>query len=178
MKSNYIIICFLLLFIKGALSQNLRHLDEKVDGQIIEGLLGVNAGAKNTVINLDGIWKFSLNPPANFWINTDTPENWSEIHVPGECQMQGFSIKSDQEFAYRKEILIPASFKNKKLLIRFDGVYSYARVWVNGIFIREHFCGFTTWYCDITRAVTPGQKAVINVGVTDLNYDLSFGKSK
>jgi beta-galactosidase len=125
-------------------------------------------------VSLNGKWKINTNPPENFWTNTVTFENWTDIQVPGECTTQGYAIKSDKEFAYKKEILIPASFKNKKIQLRFDGVYNYARVWVNGFYIMDHYCGFTTWYCDITKAVKAGQKAIITVAVTDIRNDLSF----
>lgn len=55
--------------------------------------------------------------------------------------MQGFKIENDKEFFYRTTITISADAKNKTVLIRFNGVYSYARVFVNGQFVREHFGG-------------------------------------
>jgi len=47
------------------------------------------------------------------------------------------------------------SAKGKKVFIRFDGVYSYAHVWVNGKFVRDHHGGFTSWDCDITSHYPP-----------------------
>jgi hypothetical protein len=102
-------------------------------------------------------------------------QSWADIQVPGECQMQGMAIKHDQPFVYKKEFLVPDDYNGKKVRLVFFGVYSYARVWVNGIFVREHHGGFTRWECDISDIVTPGEVAVLCVEVTDRADDISFG---
>jgi len=131
-------------------------------------------GVSGPVISLNGQWKFSMNPPENHFENGIPVENWDDILVPGECQMQGFPIKHDQPFVYKTSFQIPANYEDKKIFIDFYGVYSYARVWVNGQFVREHFGGFTEWKCDITEFVTPGEDAILTVEVTDRIDDLSY----
>ena len=59
------------------------------------------SGTKNPVINLDGTWKFTMNPPAEFWNNNVDPTHWGNIQVPGECAMQGFAIQHDSPYAYK-----------------------------------------------------------------------------
>jgi hypothetical protein len=82
------------------------------------------------------------------------------------------SISQDVgEYAYKRSIAIPADYSGKRIFLRFDGVYTYARVWVNGTYVRDHHGAFTTWNCDITSLVTPGQTAWITVGVTDAIAD-------
>jgi beta-galactosidase/beta-glucuronidase len=88
-------------------------------------------GVSRPVISLNGNWKINMQPEGDFHKN-DHFEEWNDIQVPGECMMQGFAIKHDVPFVYKKSILIPADYKNRKILLQFDGVYSYARVWVNG----------------------------------------------
>ncbi|MBF0430686.1 MAG: T9SS type A sorting domain-containing protein [Fibrobacteria bacterium] len=131
------------------------------------------SGVANPIVSLNGTWKFTLSPTGNFWENTVDPSSWSDVVVPGELAMQGFAIQQNMEFPYKKEIQIPADFADKKVFLRFDGVYSYARVWVNGTHIENHYGGFTSWQCEITSQVKPGEKAMITVGVKDLSDDLS-----
>ena len=97
--------------------------------------------------------------------------------VPGELVAQGVPIARDSEYAYKKAIEIPAAAKGKRTFLRFDGVYSYARIWVNEKFVREHHGGFTSWDCDITEFVTPGQAAWLTVGVTDRSDDISYASN-
>ncbi len=133
------------------------------------------AGVKNPEISLNGTWKFSMTPPEKFWENNVDFKSWADIQVPGECQMQGFAIKHDIPYAYKYQFDIPADFKEKQIQLNFYGVYSYARVWVNGNFVRDHFGGFTKWTCDITEFVTAGETANLTVEFTDRTDDISYG---
>jgi len=134
-------------------------------------------GVANPVLSLNGIWKFTLSPPAKFWLNSVAPSSWADVSVPGELVMQGFNISRDVEYPYKRSVLIPRDFSEKRIILRFDGVYSYARVWVNGKFVRDHHGGFTSWDCDITDYVTPDQPAWITVGVTDRADEISYGSN-
>jgi beta-galactosidase/beta-glucuronidase len=129
------------------------------------------------VLSLSGPWKFTLSPPAEFWANSLDPSSWSDVAVPGELVMQGFNIARNTEYHYKRSVLVPHDYAGKRIILRFDGAYSYARVWVNGRFVRDHHGGFTSWDCDITDYVTPGQPAWITVGVTDLSDEISYGSN-
>ena len=97
-------------------------------------------GVQNPVISLNGTCKFTITPPEKFWENEVDFQSWSDIEVPGECQMQGFAIKHDQAYIYKQQFEIPADFKSKQIQLNFYGVYSYARVWV-----KWQFCTRTFW---------------------------------
>ena len=132
------------------------------------------AGVKNPVISLNGTWKFTMNPPENFHENSIDFSTWNDILVPGECQMQGFAIKHDQSYVYKHRFLVPADYSGKQILLNFYGVYSYARVWMNGKFVREHFGGFTKWNCDITDFAKAGEEAILTVEFVDRADDISY----
>lgn len=108
-----------------------------------------------------------VQPPASFWASGTDTSSWHPIDVPGEPALQHETVPSDTECAYTMTTTVPADFAGKRVMLRFDGVYSYARLWVNGTAVRTHDGGFTTWYADITSLVTPGRKAVVTLGVTD-----------
>ncbi|MFD2115593.1 InlB B-repeat-containing protein [Paenibacillus yanchengensis] len=147
------------------------------DRPVIVPIPKTTAGVADPVISLNGEWE------ATTEINSETlgekdslnVENlkWRPIKVPGEMSLQGFNIEQDKEYPYKKEIDIPADFADKKIILRFDAVYSDARLWVNGKFVREHTGGFTAWNADITEYVKAGETAEIVVGVTDKSDDIS-----
>ena len=134
----------------------------------------VVTGTLQPVVSLNGTWKLTLNPPVNFYSTEVSFSGWNDIKVPGECAMQGFAIKHNTPFVYRRSFKVPGDYSDKTIKLRFEGVYSYARVWVNGIFIRNHSGGFTPWECDITKIVSPGNDADITVEVTDIDNDISY----
>ena len=135
------------------------------------------AGVSPHVADLGGIWKFTLLPPTEFWSDHVDPSGWADVTVPGELMTQGQAIARDSEYPYRRSIDIPAGAKGKKVFLRFDGVYSYTRVWVSGQFVREHHGGFTSWDCDITPYIKPGESAWLTVGVTDRADEISYASN-
>jgi hypothetical protein len=132
------------------------------------------AGVARPSLSLNGSWKFTLRPPARFWSNEVDPSSWDDIDVPGECTMQGFQIARDAEYPFKKSFLVPDDFQGKRIFLRFDGLYSYGRVWVNGHYVRDHRGGFTSWDCEITPFVRAGEEAWITVGVTDESDNISW----
>lgn len=130
-------------------------------------------GTQNPVISLNGTWKFTMSKPANFWEKSVDSSSWDDIQVPGEAYMQNFDVELNHEYPYKKVIDVPADYEGKTVILRFEGVYSYARVWVNGELVREHTGGFTAWDADITKYVKAGEANTITVGVTSKSDDIS-----
>lgn len=117
------------------------------------------------IVSLNGIWMVKGGPQDDFKnLETDLT-GWIEIQVPGSRNsLKGIPGKI---FVYRKIIIIPDSFKGKRTILRFDGVTSAARLWINGTFVREHWGSYMTWTCDISDYIKPGEEAVIALEVND-----------
>lgn len=122
------------------------------------------AGVETPAVLLSGTWQFRYSPDSK----------WDKIQVPGEPAMQGYAIEHDKPFTYRKSFTVPADYAGKHTILRFDGVYSYARLFVNDTFVREHHGGFTRWETDVTPFVRPGKKNEIRLEVTDRLDDISY----
>ena len=122
------------------------------------------SGVSRSVISLDGTWNFRYSKDSR----------WTTIKVPGEAAMQGYAIKHGTSFFYRRTVQIPSDFKGKRVILRFNGVYSVARLSVNGQDVRRHCGGFTRWETDITPYVKPGRKAVIDLEIVDPVIDVSY----
>ncbi len=131
------------------------------------------AGVKLPVMSLAGEWRVNMDPPAEFWKSALDTSSWTKMTIPNEFATQGLSVIPNREYPCRRTIRIPADFANQRIFLRFNGVYSYARVWVNGSYVRDHFGGFTAWDCEITDHVKPGEDADLVVGVTDRSDDIS-----
>ena len=113
-------------------------------------------------ISLNGKWKLSWagNPELrvkDFWKKGYDDSRWFEVDVPGCVELQGFGnpIYTNTEYphsddwpkildrktrkgdynpvsSYRTRFSVPSSWKNRRVILRFDGVYSAYYVWVNG----------------------------------------------
>ena len=130
-------------------------------------------GIQAPVIDLGGGWSFTSNPGKEFWRKDVDLSAWSTVDVPGEFAMQGFSVVENTEYPCRRTFTVPPEFAGKRIFLRFDGVYGYARLWVNGVYVRDHFGGFTSWDCEVSQYVTTGQPNHLVLGVTDRSDDIS-----
>lgn len=121
-------------------------------------------GVAKPVLSLDGTWQFRYAPKGR----------WEPVAVPGELAMQGYAIEHDRPYTYRRTFTVPADFAGRRVILRFDGVYSHARLAVNGSFVREHHGGFTRWETDVTELVRPGRRNELMLEVTDRLDDISY----
>lgn len=125
-----------------------------------------------------GAWEFlpgahdlapALDAPCQDLDATSLPaEGWVGVAVPSELAMQGFDIRNNVEHYYRRTVSVPADYAGRRVLVRFDGVYSAARVWADGRLVGAHVGGFTTWDCDVTEVARPGGAFELVVGVADV----------
>ena len=146
-----------------SLSGNIRAIATPASGRVYT-LPSRLEGVRQSIFSLNGSWDFKYSPRSR----------WTTIQVPGEAAMQGFAIEHDKPFFYKKTFMIPDDFKGKRVILRFDGVYSHARLSVNGKFIREHHGGFTRWETDITPQIHIGRKNEIQLEVTDRLDEISY----
>lgn len=151
--------CSFLLSGTKAFAQ-IERLPDEASYPVLQELAGVETPA----VLLSGTWQFQYSPDSK----------WDKIQVPGEPAMQGYAIEHDKPFTYRKSFTVPADYAGKHTILRFDGVYSHARLFVNGTFVCEHHGGFTRWETDVTPFVRPGKKNEIRLEVTDRLDDISY----
>ncbi len=80
-----------------------------------------------------------------------TPLNYFDAHV--------YQMVS----CYRKTIVVPAEWKDKKVFITFEAVAHEAEVYVNGVSVAKHSCGYTAFTADLSDYLKFGEKNVIAV---------------
>lgn len=119
---------------------------------------------KQPITSLNGSWLFRFTSSGK----------WETVLVPGELAMQGYAIEHDKPYIYRKVFRVPADYAGKRVILRFDGVYSYARLTINGKFVREHYGGLTRWETDVTNFVKAGKNNEIQLEITDRLDEISY----
>ncbi|MDO4153233.1 MAG: glycoside hydrolase family 2 TIM barrel-domain containing protein [Clostridia bacterium] len=92
---------------------------------------------------------------------------WQSVIVPSSLIMQGFDIENNIEYYHKRTVRIPKDFQNNCVYLRFEGVYSNARVWINNKFCAAHIGGFTVWDIDITEFANCDEITIV-VGVADI----------
>ena len=105
---------------------------------------------------LDGLWAFSLDRE-----NCGTDQHWWEsalqesraIAVPGSFNDQ-FADADIRNYVgnvwYQREVFIPKGWAGQRIVLRFDAVTHYGKVWVNNQEVMEHQGGYTPFEADVT----------------------------
>jgi beta-galactosidase len=115
------------------------------------------------------------------WQVVDLPHDWSIAHLPADHvvdQVGPFSKKSPGSTStgyvlggtgwYRKHFTLDKRDEGKTAILRFDGVYMEAEVWVNGKPAGMHTYGYTPFWFDITSLLNPaGKENIIAVKVNN-----------
>lgn len=159
MKSRFILISLLFLFTGSLIAQELPipgYTPQPVQVQ----------GVSMPLINLNGEWSFCPSPKKGFWENVNPKIlSWFPIRVPGEWLMQGFTVAPDTRAAYWKKVDIPADWKGSRMILKCDGLYSDAVIYVNGISAGTHEGGFTPAEFDLTALLRTGKSNDLIIGV-------------
>lgn len=96
---------------------------------------------------------------------TFSDADWRTVQVPHDYVVEGgFDPKADGSHGfrpaatawYRKTFRIPANYRGKSLWLDFDGVFSDAKVWLNGQYLGENRSGYIGCRFDIGGAANYG----------------------
>jgi beta-galactosidase len=69
---------------------------------------------------------------------------------------------------YRKRFEAPESWRDRRVLVHFNGAFQTADAWVNGRHVGKHVGGYTSFAFDITDAVEAGRANLLTVKVDDM----------
>jgi len=93
------------------------------------------------------------------WIRVDVPHNWDDYHG----YRQHLHGNRHGNAWYKKEFFLQEYDPDKRFFIRFEGVGTYATISLNGIDLRRHPGGRTTFTLDVTDAVNRGGNNILAV---------------
>ena len=106
-------------------------------------------------IALDGVWDFAL--------GLDAP--WASINVPGCWEAQGYAKERDGPARYRREVEVPTSWADQRIVLEFNAVSYNCDVRVNNVFVGTHKGMWTPFAFDITNVVRFGERHEIALEV-------------
>ncbi|MDO5419615.1 MAG: glycoside hydrolase family 2 TIM barrel-domain containing protein [Bacteroides sp.] len=140
-------------------------------------------------MTLNGTWKFfwvkdADARPTDFWRVGYNDKGWNDIPVPGVWELNGFGdpiyvnvgyawrnqfqnnppqvpVENNHVGSYRREITVPADWKNKDIIAHFGSVTSNMYLWVNGRYVGYSEDSKLEAEFDLTPYLKPGQKNLI-----------------
>lgn len=119
-------------------------------------------------------WRFCLNPESDCqepsfdddaWRTIDLPHDWSVEYAISDTLSSCTGYLPGGIGWYRKTLKVPASLKDRKLFLYFEGVYCNSEVWVNGHSVGKRPNGYVSFIYDVTEYIKTGKDNVIAVKV-------------
>lgn len=92
------------------------------------------------------------------------PSNWAVLGFE-EPVYRGFAGDKASEGLYIRHFKAPESMTDKRLLLKFGGVWASAEVWLNGHRLGRHDSGYTSFAFDITDELKAGADNILAVRV-------------
>src|ERR1035438_5010812 len=124
-----------------------------------------------TNIVLDPGWRFIRQDVAGAQTNGFDDSSWTNLNLPHTWNNLDGQDGGNNYYRgigwYRLHYTVPASYAGQHFFLKFDGVFSDANVWLNGVFLGEHQGGFAAFVYDATPAINVGSDNVIAVQVNN-----------
>lgn len=129
-------------------------------------------------------WKFWADKDA-FALVWNIPENARDITLPHDAMIESparpdspnggnTGYRDGGNYTYVKILHIPAEEAGKKVILKFDGVYCHALVYVNEQLAGSEANGYTTFYVNLTPLLRTGDNEirvqVKNAGMTNSRW--------
>jgi beta-galactosidase len=111
----------------------------------------------------DGIWRGDLDDSG--WRSVDLPHDWSiELdRDPASSSGSAGGFFPTGVGWYQKRLPVPADWREKVVLIEFEGVYMNAEVWLDEHFLGRHPYGYTGFHYDLAPHLRVGAEQVVRV---------------
>ena len=98
------------------------------------------------------------------WRSVDLPHDWS-IEGPFSEQEKAQGSLPTGIGWYRKRFRLPESYKDRTVVIEFDGIYQNSEVWINGQYLGKRPNGYVAFSYDLSPHLSAGRDNVIAVKV-------------
>ena len=99
--------------------------------------------------------KIYLNRDWNFTEDYHNFNNTIKVDIPHSVKETSFNYFDEHEYqmisGYKKEIFVPDEWKNKIVLLTFEGVAHESEVYLNDILIKKHSCGYTAFTIELNH---------------------------
>ena len=120
------------------------------------------------IIDLNGVWDFALGTTEEPKDSVTLPDKMEPIAVPASYNDQKDDIAYRNHYGYayyRRNITVPSYYKGQRLVLRFDAVTHFAKIYLNGVLLTQHKGGFLPFEVDITDKLCAGESAELVVAV-------------
>lgn len=92
------------------------------------------------------------------WQMVNLPHDWAIEGVPQKSENISQGYRARGYGWYRRQFKVDPSARGKHIELRFDGIATYATIWLNGTVVHRNWCGYTSMYIDATPFLKYGDE--------------------
>ncbi|MFI3324989.1 MAG: glycoside hydrolase family 2 TIM barrel-domain containing protein [Clostridia bacterium] len=114
-------------------------------------------------------------------INKYDDSNWSDVNLPHDFVIEKCDFCAEEvdnvgslkkgKVWYRKSFKLPKSLNDKRISVRFDGIFRDSQVWCNGHFMGGHLGGYLGFSCELSEVLNYDEVNTIAVYVDATGYE-------
>ncbi|MDD2797683.1 MAG: glycoside hydrolase family 2 TIM barrel-domain containing protein [Bacteroidales bacterium] len=142
---------------------------------LLFAFLSVGAMAERSVITINDNWQFTKDSVSDVAQLSDSHINWENINLPHTWNAEDAYVKKNYHRGtcwYKKEFSLPKTDVSASHFLKFEGVLSYAEVYLNGKLLGTHKGGYSAFVFDISNIAKLDQKNSLWVKVNNENRDI------
>jgi len=84
------------------------------------------------------------------WKVVRLPHDWAAVMPYDSTQNLSQGFRQRGFGWYRRQFKLDSADRGKHLELQFEGIATYATIWINGSVVHRNWCGYTSSYIDIT----------------------------
>lgn len=92
------------------------------------------------------------------WRTLNLPHDWASESTPDANENLSQGYRKRGIGWYRKKFKLNEGDRGKHLELQFEGIATYATVWFNGTLVHRNWCGYTSFYIDISSIARYGSE--------------------
>ncbi|MDO4189006.1 MAG: glycoside hydrolase family 2 TIM barrel-domain containing protein [Lachnospiraceae bacterium] len=120
-------------------------------------------------IYLNDGWKFSEEFDVEMTTLGYLDDGLKEVRIPHTTKELPFHYFDEKEYqmlcGYRRVLYADSTFENKTVLLTFEAVGHDSELFINGVSVHKHHCGYTAFTVDISKYINIGEDNIIAVKV-------------
>jgi beta-galactosidase len=120
-------------------------------------------------IYLNDGWRFSEKFEDYMLVEDNYDRSLPEVRIPHTVKELPYHYCDENDYqmvsGYKKVLNAPKDWEGKAVILTFEGVAHDAVVFVNGVQIAEHHCGYTAFSADVSKVPKYGEDNLITVRV-------------
>ena len=138
-------------------------------------------GQIREVVTLKTNWKFYKGSQVNPTTIEFDESSWESVSIPHDWAItEGFIVDGDGNTGklpwkgqgwYRKSLDIPLTYKNKRVILIFDGIMAFPKIYINGKLVGKWDYGYNSFYIDVTDYLNFDKENILAVHADTRQHD-------